>query len=212
MLRPQWFEKFKINFFKKYGSHPGKMLIHTGIISWGMSSLAQIGAIIINDKIPKEQKMFMIPQEFADAVANIASFYAVTRSLTGIANHAVKCGKLLPKSVKDYILKANLGKNLGNYNLDIGKHIKLPKNIKEEYHEFKNGIDVTATLIGSVISCNILTPILRNIYASHRQKQNIDKMNNAAKDPLKPQAKYTKLNPLAGKSIYTFTNRTDLKV
>lgn len=212
MLRPQWFEKFKVNFFKRYGTHPGKMLIHTGIISWGMSSLAQICAIIINDKIPKEQKMFMIPQEFADAVTNIAAFYAVTRSMTGIANKAVKCGKLLPKSVKDYIIKANLNKNLGKYNLDIGKHMRLPKNTKDEYLEFKNGIDVTATLIGSVISCNIITPILRNIYASYRQKHSIARMNTP-REPAKIQSKYTKYNPLAGKSIYTFTNRSgDLKV
>ena len=211
MLRPQWFENFKVNFFKRYGAQPGKMLIHTGIIGWVMSSLAQISAIIINDKIPKEQKMFMIPQEFADALINIASFYAVTRSMTGVANKAVKCGKLLPKSIKDYIIKSNLGKNLGKYNLDIGKHLRLPRNIKDEYLEFKNGIDVTATLIGSIVSCNIITPILRNIYASHRQKHNIAKMNTP-KDPARPQSKYSKYSPLGGKSIYSFTNRGDLRV
>lgn len=211
MLRPQWFENFKVNFFKRYGTQPGKMLIHTGIIGWVMSSLAQISAIIINDKIPKEQKMFMIPQEFADALINIASFYAVTRSMTGVANKAVKCGKLLPKSIKDYIIKSNLGKNLGKYNLDIGKHLRLPRNIKDEYLEFKNGIDVTATLIGSIVSCNIITPILRNIYASHRQKHNIAKMNTP-KDPARPQSKYSKYSPLGGKSIYSFTNRGDLRV
>lgn len=211
MLRPQWFENFKVNFFKRYGTQPGKMLIHTGIIGWVMSSLAQISAIIINDKIPKEQKMFMIPQEFADALINIASFYAVTRSMTGVANKAVKCGKLLPKSIKDYIIKSNLGKNLGKYNLDIGKHLRLPRNIKDEYLEFKNGIDVIATLIGSIVSCNIITPILRNIYASHRQKHNIAKMNTP-KDPARPQSKYSKYSPLGGKSIYSFTNRGDLRV
>lgn len=211
MLRPQWFENFKVNFFKRYGTQPGKMLIHTGIIGWVMSSLAQISAIIINDKIPKEQKMFMIPQEFADALINIASFYAVTRSMTGVANKAVKCGKLLPKSIKDYIIKSNLGKNLGKYNLDIGKHLRLPRNIKDEYLEFKNGIDVTATLIGSIVSCNIITPILRNIYASHRQKHNIAKMNTP-KDPARPQSKYSKYSLLGGKSIYSFTNRGDLRV
>lgn len=211
MIRPQWFEKFKINFFKAYGGHPGKMLIHTGVIGWAMSSLAQICAVAFNEKIPKEQKMFMIPQEAADAVINIVSFYAVTRTITGLANGAVKCGKLLPKVVHNYIMKANLGKNLGKFDLDIDKHIRLPKNIKKEYTEFKNGIDVAATLAGSVISCNIITPILRNIYASHKQKHNITKMNTP-RDPQKPQPKYTKYNPLAGKNIYSFTNRGDLKV
>ena len=72
------FNKFKTVVAQKYGKDPGKMLIHTGVIGWVFSSLAQVAAIVINDKIPKEQKMFLIPQEIADAGVNIASFYLIT--------------------------------------------------------------------------------------------------------------------------------------
>ena len=208
------FERVKIQLYKAYSKDPGKMLIHTGVIGWAMSSMAQICAIMLNDKIPKEQKMFMIPQEFADAVINIISFYAVTRSITGAALKAVKTGKFLPKNVREYF-PTQLAKNgkkicgLGNWNFNIEKN--LPKHLLDSYYSFKNGVDVLATLTGSIISCNILTPILRNIYASHRQKQNITKMNTP-KDPTKPQPKYQRYNPLMGKSIYSFTNSGNLRI
>lgn len=214
------FANLKANLYKAYGMNPGKMLIHTGIIGWAMSSFAQICAIIFNDKIPKEQKMFMIPQEFADAAINIMSFYLVTRSFTAIGNKAVKIGKLLPDNVAKYfkttladrIPKKNIVNKLGMAGFNVEKYIKqMPPKLRAEYRDFKHGVDVAATIIGSVVSCNILTPLLRNIYASGRQKQNIAKMN-APKDPSKPQSRYTKYNPLAGKSIYSFTNRGDLKV
>ena len=214
------FEHLKASIFKAYSSNPGKMLIHTGIIGWTMSSLAQICAIMFNEKIPKEQKMFMIPQEFADAVVNIVSFYAVTRSFTAIANKAVKIGKFLPENVAKYIKttlseripKKKFANKLGKAGFNVEKYLKqMPPKLRGEYRDFKHGVDVVATIVGSVVSCNILTPIFRNMYASNRQQKNIAKMNTP-KDPDKPQNKYAKYNPLAGKSIYSFTNRGDLKI
>ena len=49
--------------------------------------------------------------------------------------------------------------------------------IKDNYKPFKNGVDVVASTVGSIISCNIVTPILRNQYASKKQKQTLAKMN-----------------------------------
>lgn len=212
------FERLKINLFNTYGREYGKMLIHTGIIGWVMSSVAQVFAIAFNEKIPKEQKMFMIPQEIADAAINIVSFYAVTRTLSSLANKAVKCGKLLPDSVSKYfnttLVKRipNKVKNLGKANFDVEKYVRqMPAKLKTNYRRFKNGIDVLATLTGSVISCNILTPVLRNIYASHKQQKNIAKYNNTPEAPAKPQNKYSKYNPI-GKNIYSFTNSGNLKI
>lgn len=212
------FERIKIQLFNTYGREYGKMLIHTGIIGWAMSSVAQVFAIAFNEKIPKEQKMFMIPQEIADAAINIVSFYAVTRTLSTLANKAVKCGKLLPGNVSKYfnttLIKRipNKIKNLGKANFDVEKYVRqMPPKLKKNYHNFKNGIDVLATLTGSIISCNILTPVFRNIYASHKQQKNIAKYNNTLQASDKPQNKYSKYYPL-GKNIYSFTNRGDLKI
>ena len=80
MSKSSLFNGFKTLVAKHYGSNTGKMLIHTGVIGWILSSAAQVAAIVINDKIPKEQKMYLIPQEIADAAVNIVSFYAITQT------------------------------------------------------------------------------------------------------------------------------------
>ena len=67
----------------------------------------------------------------------------------------------------------------------MGKVGKLDFNIAEQdkfgpladhYKSFRNGVDVVTSTVGSIISCNILTPILRNEYASKRQKKAIAHM------------------------------------
>ena len=166
--------------YKIYSKDTGKMLIHTGVIGWILSSAAQISAIVFNDKIPKEQKMFLIPQEFMDACINIVSFYLVTQSFSSIAKKLCKTGKWLPAGVKKYILNhpeltKELGK-LGSIGFDMSK-VKLPYKQSRSFKLFSNGLDVVGTTLGSIISCNIITPIGRNIYASYRQKDNIAKMN-----------------------------------
>ena len=60
--------------YEMYHKDAGKMLRHTGTIAWILSSVAQLFGIAANDKIPKEQKMYMIPQEIADAVKKIRGF------------------------------------------------------------------------------------------------------------------------------------------
>lgn len=165
-------QKIVTNFYKTFHKDPGKMLVHTGVIGWILSSAAQITAIAVNDKIPKEQKMFLVPQEFADACANILSFYLVTRSFTAIASKLVKCGKLIQKPTKEWLLKQGFGDKIGKSDFDLS-NIKLPSAQRRSYELFKNGVDVGAATIGAVLSCNIITPLLRNLYASERQKQGI---------------------------------------
>ncbi len=171
-------------FYKKFCENPGKMLIHTGVIGWIMSSAAQIFAIAINDKIPKEQKMFMVPQEFADACVNILSFYAVTRTFTSFADKMVKCGKLIQKPTKKWLIKNGYENLLGKTKFDISK-IKLPAAQRRSHELFKDGVDLTAATVGGIISCNIITPVIRNLYASKRQKQGIAYLNK--KYPKKSQ-------------------------
>lgn len=74
-------------------------------------------------------------------------------------------------------------KNGVNSNEHIGKlgfNIENMANfsdIKDEYKSFKNGVDVVASTVGSIISCNLVTPVLRNQYAAKKQKQALAKMN-----------------------------------
>ena len=197
------FGDMKVWLFKNYGTDPGKMLIHTGVAGWILSSAAQIIAIMTNDKVSKEQKMFMIPQEFADATVNIISFIAITQSVKYLSSKLVSCGKLLPKKVFDFLKNEGYGKAIGKFSFDIGKHVKMPKDIKADYNAFKDGIDVIGTIAGSVVSCNIVTPILRNKYASYRQKENIAKLNKQNPNPN---------DNIRRTSLQTFMSNGSLKV
>lgn len=170
---------------KHYGDRPGKMLVHTGVIGWIMSSAAQIAAIIFNDKIPKEQKMFMIPQEFGDAFVNILAFYLVTNTFKNVGQKLVASGKWLPKDVKNFLVNNKLAKGLGEKGFDVLKKLtgagtKVPAQLLKSYEDFGSGVDIATTFAGSILSCNLITPVLRNLYASHRQKTQMAKINNTS--------------------------------
>lgn len=178
MSNPSLFMKFKDLVAKHYGKNPGKMLIHTGVIGWILSSAAQVGAIVINDKIPKEQKMFLIPQEIADAGVNIVSFYLITQSFKSVAAKLVKTGKWLPGEVRTFLKNSNLAKKVGKADFDVLRDANLSKELTDKYTAFNDGIDVVATTVGSILSCNIVTPLVRNEIAAKRQQSGIAKMGS----------------------------------
>ena len=171
------FSNFKNTLYKNYGENPGKMLVHTGVLGWILSSLAQVSAIVFNDKISTEQKSFLIPQEIADAGVNILSFYLITSSFKRVASKLVKTGKLTTKPIREFLSKYGITsqKYIGNRKFNI-ENLANFKDIKSEYRPFKNGVDVVASTVGSVVSCNIVTPVLRNEYAAKKQKQAIARM------------------------------------
>lgn len=166
--------KAKTYLYKNYGENPGTMLVHTGVLGWILSAIAQVTAVLINDKISKKEKWFLIPQETADAFINIASFYIVTSSFKNVASKLVSTGKLSTKNIRNFIKEKGIdpAKYIGNINSNIGND--FPE-IKKEYKNFKNGVDVVASTVGSIISCNIITPVLRNQYASKTQKDIMSK-------------------------------------
>ena len=177
MSKPQLIRDFVNYIAKAYGNDPGKMLVHTGVIGWALSSMAQVFAIVLNDKIPKKQKLFLIPQEIADACVNILSFYVITQSCKAIALKVVNTGRWLPSSVKNFLTEKGV-KDVGKKSFDVLKHGNLTEKLASDFNEFRNGIDVIATTAGSILSCNIVTPVIRNQIAAHRQKTSLSKMND----------------------------------
>ena len=189
---------------RHYGENPGTMLIHTGVIGWVLSSLAQITAIIINDKIPAKQKMFLIPQEAADAAVNIASFYLITQTFQSIASKLVKSGKWLPANVSKFLKNSPFEDKIGKLDFEVLRDVKnLPEKLTKNYKEFEDGIDLVATTVGSVLSCNIVTPIIRNQYASKRQKTARAKFGSDENQPEKPYIKRPSINSFGTKTLYS---------
>ena len=178
--------KFKVHMLKHYGENPGKMLVHTGTLGWILSSLAQMGAVFFNDKISPEQKSFLIPQEAADAAINILSFYLLTNSMKSLGAKLVSNGKLRSSSISEFLKKNNLMSKVGKLDFDISKNENFAE-IGDSYKSFKNGVDIVTSTVGSIISCNIVTPILRNNYAAMRQKHTLAKMEENRKNVVAPK-------------------------
>ena len=177
------FETLKNNLLKNFGSNPDKMLVYTGVLGWFLSSAAQVFAIAINKEIPKEQKAFLIPQEIGDGAINVLSFFLVTSAFKNLSSKLVSSGKIaskpvrefLTKSIKDGIIDA---KQIGKINFDIAKMSNFTGDIVPAYDGFKTGIGLIGTTIGTILSCNIITPLLRNKIAAKRQEVKVAQMHS----------------------------------
>ena len=181
MLKPSVLKPINDWIAKNYSVSPGKMLIHTGVVGWILSSAAQVFAIGINDKISGKQKAFLIPQEIADAAVNIISFYAITQSCKSLASTLVKTGKLIPGVVAKELKAKNLLNKRGSLDFNVFKDADLSEEAMKKLKSFSAGVDFSAATLGAIVSCNIVTPIVRNHIAANRQQAAIAKMEQVEK-------------------------------
>ncbi len=162
---------------KHFRKDASKMLIWTGVAGWTLSSLAQISAVMLNPKLSKEQKSFLIPQEFADAAVNIGSFFLVTQVAKRTVSKLFSTGKFAPQKVRKYLDKHKdlYAKKVGKLDFDLDEVLKKDKLFpKDEYWACKNFGTTVATVGAGILSSNIITPIVRNQMASKMQKKYID--------------------------------------
>ena len=210
MNKPTFLQNAVNKCYKAFSKEPGKMLLYTGTAGWIFSAMAQIGAVVQNKEISKEQKEFLIPQEIADAVVNIIAFAVVTSQFKNLGKRLVTKGKLITPKIKSFLnpeqLKKVGTKDLNIANLDAVKK-ETNKDFAKTYNNFADGVDFAFTTLGSIISCNIITPILRNRLAAWEQKRSIahdKKLNMKPYRPVLPAqnrlnieayAKRTSINP-----------------
>ncbi len=176
--------------FKKDTS---KMLIVTGTLGWILSSLAQVFGILGNSKISSEKKSFLLPQEVMDAVVNVGAFFGITMFTKKVIAKMASTGKIAPQSVRDFLNKNSILKNkVGKFDFNVGD--VLPKNSNEltSYESYKNFVTTMGTVGASILSCNIVTPLIRNATASRVQKRYIDMKNNP--------------------SVYTYNNSGNMRI
>lgn len=116
-----------------------KFLFVSAAVGWVLASLAQTVNLVLNKNITKEDKKYLVPQEILDGAANIALYAAITMPLMKTAEKMVDSGKIAFK------------------NIEKGS---------AEFAQLKGGVRVVASLVGAVISSNIITPIVRNKVSS----------------------------------------------
>lgn len=181
-LNASW-NNLKNYLYKKYGKESGKMIVHLGVATWILASAAQVGAVIFNDKIPKAQKKFLVPQEIADGAINILAFYTVTNSLKNIAGRLVLTGKWTNRPIREFVKNNPIQRiNLGDSDVNLSKIYANRDDFSQIYSPFKNGMDMAATTLGSVLSCNIIAPLVRNPIGAIEQKRNLKKESAKKQD------------------------------
>lgn len=173
MAKPNFFKAPLEWIYENFKKNTAKMLVMTGTIGWGLSSAAQIGAVMFNPKIPREQKNFLVPQEVLDAVVNVGSFFLVTQMTKKVISKLASTGKIAPQKVRDFLNKNKdlYGDKVGKLSLDLDEVlINNPKFPTESYYSYKNYVTTVGTVGASILASNIITPVLRNAGASDIQK------------------------------------------
>ena len=119
-------------------------------------------------------KSFLVPQEFADAVANLSAFFLITQATKKVISKLASTGKIAPAKVRAFLNKNKdlYGDKVGKLSLDLDEVLKNePKFPKESYYSYKNYVTTMGTIGASIVSSNIVTPIVRNSMASDMQKK-----------------------------------------
>ena len=174
--------------YENFKKDTSKMLVVTGTLGWALSSIAQMGAILFNPKIDFEQKSFLLPQEFLDAVFNVGAFFAITTLTKKSISKLASTGKIAPRKVRDYLNKHKdlYHDKVGKLDFDLDTVLKGDAKFpKESYYTYKNYVTTVGTVGASVLSCNIVTPILSNSLAADVQKE----YKNKRKEVLQSQPK-----------------------
>lgn len=154
-----------------------KITCVTGLI---LSCLAQTCAIIFNPKIEKKEKNFLIPQELADGVLNSGLFWFFTSNASDIAKKLVLTKKIMPTGLE------NIFKNFQQKGKNIQEMEKSFLNFLEKSGDINamkagktllGGAGLIGMFLGSIISVNIITPLIRNKIASKIQQTRMNKLN-----------------------------------
>jgi len=189
MKAPKFLTKNYI--YNKFGPNPGGMLVVTGLIGWALSSAAQLFAIAFNDKLSKKDKLFLLPQEAADGFVNAMAFLTLSAGIKNIGKKLTSTAKLRTADLsklleRDGHVLADVAKRVegkvyaGDWNFDVTKLPNYKGELKDVYKPLNNGVEVISGLIGSILSCNLVTPLFRNYYAAHKQQELLSK-NKPAK-------------------------------
>lgn len=198
---PKFVDNFINYMFKNYSKDDGKLLVHMGALSWVFGAIAQVGAVICDKNIDKKKKKFLLPQEAADAGANVVLFYTVCDVIKRASDKLVESGKLLTqeaadaikalkpgaKNWKDVFSAAELKSNLTEL-LQDGSKLKLfngqaltqaqkdaVSKALDAVEKHKNNMGIIAAIGASVLACNVITPYVRNFIASKWQKNQLHK-------------------------------------
>ena len=197
MKQPQLLKKGLEKIFEFYKDSPAKQLLHATCMTYLVGGTARAFAISKDKKIEPKQKKYLIPQELADSAANIGLFYLITYQLMKWTD------KLFDKKIEF--------KGMQKFQKGADKLAKGTDKFTREFNHMRKGANVIATLVGVVLSANILTPLIRTHYAAHKQKK---ALALEEKTVLPSQMPYFKQNarPMPMKTFMALTKNSGMRV
>lgn len=202
MPKPSVFQKVLDFIADQSTFNVANALIMLSSAGWLASSVAQIIGIYFNKNYTKEQKSFMIPQEFADAVVNIGSFLLVTKSFKSLSSKMVETGKIIPKSIHTFLGEKGLLSERGKFDFNVTEVEGFHKH-RQTYNNFKTMVESTAAIGGGILSSNIITPILRNKIASMRKDKVLQSLSKDKQGNPVQVEQPADINPMTSGTIST---------
>lgn len=189
--------------YKHLGQSSGNMLLATTILGYTFSAIAQIFAIMNNNKYTTSQKAFMVPQEIGEYLVTASSLFLITFPTQKLTKKMVESGKIISKDTIKYLKNNNLHKNIGKIDFNIEQEIKdvinkieiSDKFIKsntydkerilsehklalDNYHLTADAASAIATTAASIATTAIAVPLIRNNFASRMQQPNVNMYNS----------------------------------
>lgn len=153
---------------------PAPFLRYTTAAAFGISTVAQSAGLYANKSIEKKEKNFLIIQEVVNGVLELATFMTIATKLEKLGEKLATEGKIVSKTLAN----------------------NSPAFIK--------GVTMFASVLGTVLAFNLVTPLIRNPVTSLIQKMAKKKGPEAGQQNLaKPQqqlantVQFDKNNPFA---------------
>lgn len=181
-LNLHW-DNIKTYLFKTLGENPGRAVMIATALGVGSSSIAQALAVHYNKKISDKQKKFLIPQELLDGIINVAASILIIGTMSKCAGKLVETGKWSTDSIRQLIaklpesVKVKMGDNETNLaNIFCEKaNPELKQAFYPIYYNFKGGMEILSTVIGSVLALSVAAPFMRNYAAAKYQQAQLKK-------------------------------------
>lgn len=180
MAKPPIIKQIANYVYKNFTNDPGHFLLVSGAIGWAASCVNQTVAIMINDKIPKEQKYFLIPQEITDGIVNTLLYIGITKSFNVFGKRFVESGRWASPKIRKWLEEAKKPVCTDNFNITKQQELnpldsKFDEKLSDEYFAFSDGIKFAFCTLGAVVSCDFVTPFVRNKIAALRQKKSLER-------------------------------------
>lgn len=165
--------------FDTYKTDFSKTLIHTGVVTYALSSAAQVGAIKFNKNISENQRDYLIKQEIAEGAVNLTLFYTLCEFVKRQAEKFTSNGCILPTRARKVFEELGSPKVTDiqiflNDKLKICKDAKLYSKIKTAVSDIqllKPFVNNISGFAAGLLACNIITPYARNIIAKYFHKK-----------------------------------------